>query len=66
MPTVGLATPRCSILAISRGSADSDDEVDTISRYSRARYFNTLKMLIPVTSFSSSPKMPRTKMAQVR
>ena len=27
----------CSILAISRGSADSDDEVATISRYSRAR-----------------------------
>ena len=29
--------PACSILAISRGSADSDEEVDTISRNSRPR-----------------------------
>ncbi|SLJ82254.1 Uncharacterised protein [Mycobacteroides abscessus subsp. abscessus] len=36
-PTVVRCTPRCSILAISRGSADSDDEVPTMSRYSLAR-----------------------------
>ncbi len=30
--------PACSILAISRGSADSEDDVERISRNSRARY----------------------------
>ena len=38
----------CSIFATSRGSAASDDEVETISRYSRARYFISEKMLTPV------------------
>ena len=37
IPTTGLETPKCSILAISRGSAVSDDEEDTISRNSRPR-----------------------------
>ncbi|SKS76052.1 Uncharacterised protein [Mycobacteroides abscessus subsp. abscessus] len=32
-----LSTPRWAIFAISRGSADSEDDVDTINKYSRAR-----------------------------
>ena len=65
MPTTGFATPRCSILAMSRGSADSDEEVPTISRYSRARYFIRLKMLIRATAYSSVPRMPKMKIAHV-
>ena len=65
MPTTGLATPRCSIFAMRRGSADSDEDVPTISRYSRARYFMRLKMLIRVTANSSVPRMPTMKSAQV-
>ena len=42
-PTTGLETPRCSILAIRRGSAASEEEVEKISRYSRARYFMQLE-----------------------
>jgi hypothetical protein len=37
IPTVVGCTPACCILAISRGSADFDDDVATINRYSRAR-----------------------------
>ena len=37
IPTTGRETPRCSIFAMSRGSAVSDDEVATISRYSWRR-----------------------------
>ena len=47
MPTTARWMPRCSIFAMSRGSADSLEDVPTISRYSRARYFIRLKMLIP-------------------
>ena len=55
MPTTGLDTPRCSILAIRRGRAASDEEVLTISRYSRARYFMSEKMFTPDTSLSTVP-----------
>ena len=65
-PTVERETPRCSILAISRGSADSEDDVDTIRRNSRARYLNSLKMLIPVTSLSSVPRITTTNAKQAR
>ena len=53
---MGWSTPACSILAISRGSAVSDDDVDRISRNSRARYRNSEKMLTPVTTLSSGPE----------
>ena len=64
-PTTGLETPRCSILAISRGSAASDDEVEKISRYSRARYFMSEKMFTPVTIFSIRPRITMMNSAQV-
>ena len=57
--------PRCSILATSRGSADSDDDVDTINRYSRARYFSSEKMLMPVTMRRMVPSTTMTNSAQV-
>ncbi len=65
MPTTGLLTPRCSIFAISRGSADSEEEVDRISRNSRARYFSSRKMLTPATSRSSAPSTTITNSRQV-
>ena len=65
MPTTGFETPRCSILAMSRGSADSDDEVPTISRYSRPRYFMRLRMFTRVTACSSDPSTAKTKTAHV-
>ena len=43
MPTVVRSTPTCSILAIRRGRADSEDDVAKISRYSRARYSHQLE-----------------------
>ncbi len=65
MPTTGREMPRCSILATSRGSADSEDEVETISRYSRARYFSSAKMLIPVTIRRMVPSTTTMNSAQV-
>lgn len=65
MPTTGRLTPRCSILAMSRGSADSDDEVETISRNSRPRYFSSWKRLTLATSFVSVPSTMTMKSAQV-
>ena len=65
MPTVVLSTPACSILAISRGSADSDEDVERISRNSRARYLKSEKMLMPATVFSSRPRTTNTKSTQV-
>ncbi len=38
-----------------RGSAASDEEVEKISRYSRARYFMSRKMFTPATSRSTVP-----------
>ena len=64
-PTVDWSTPAWPILAISRGRADSEDEVETISRNSRARYLNRLKMLTPVASFRIVPSTPKMKIAQV-
>jgi hypothetical protein len=55
----------CSILATSRGSAASEDEVDTMIRYSRARYFSKEKMLSPVTALSRPPSTIRTNRRQV-
>ncbi len=56
----------CSSFAISRGSAVSDDEVETISRYSRPRYFISLKIDRPVTARSSVPRTSTTNRKQVR
>ena len=64
-PTVVWSTPACSILAISRGSADSEDEVDRISRNSRARYRNRLKTFTPVAIFRMLPSTTKTNSAQV-
>ena len=66
MPTTGFETPRCSILAMRRGSAASDDEVPTMSRYSRPRYFISEKMLTRVTANSSTPRTTAMKRKQVR
>ena len=53
-PTTGLETPRCSILAMRRGRAASEEEVEKISRYSRARYFISWKMFTPATSLQDA------------
>ena len=65
MPTVDLSTPTCSILRIRLGRADSDEDVATMSRYSRARYLASLNMLYPVKSRSTSPNTPNTNTTQV-
>ena len=65
MPTTGLLTPRCSIFAMSRGSADSDEEVDRISRNSRPRYLKSVKMFRPATTRSSVPSTMKTNRKQV-
>jgi hypothetical protein len=57
--------PRCSIFAISLGSADSEDEVETMSRYSRARYFISAKMLTPAPTRRITPRTMTMKIAQV-
>ena len=41
------------------------DDVDTISRYSRPRYFMSRNMLTPVTTRSRTPSTPTTKTMQV-
>ena len=64
-PTTGLDTPRCSIFAIRRGSAASEEEVEKISRYSRPRYFISLKMLTPATTLSRPPRITTMNRAQV-
>ena len=64
-PTVVRSTPACSIFAITRGSADSEEEVDRISRNSRARYLNRLKMFTPVATLRIVPSTPKTKRKQV-
>ena len=65
MPTTGLLTPRCSIFAMSRGSADSEEEVDRISRNSRPRYLKSVRMFRPATIRSSVPSTMKTKRKQV-
>ncbi len=50
MPATGFETPACSIFAMRRGSTTSLDEVETISRYSRPRYFIMRKMLTRATA----------------
>ena len=65
-PTVVRSTPACSSLAITRGSADSEDEVERISRNSRARYLNSRKMFTPAANLRTDPSTPKTKMMQVR
>ncbi len=65
MPTTGLLTPRCSIFAMSRGSADSEEEVDRISRNSRERYLNREKTFSPETSRSTAPSTMKTNRKQV-
>ena len=65
MPTVDLSTPTCSILRIRFGSADSEEDVATMSRYSRPRYLASLNMLYPVKIRSTSPNTPNTNTTQV-
>ncbi len=65
MPTTGLLTPRCSIFAMSRGSADSEEEVDRISRNSRPRYLNSVRMFRPEITRSRMPSTMKTKRKQV-
>lgn len=47
-------------------STVSDDDVETMSRYSRARYFRSEKIEKPVTTLSSRPRTTKTNSAQVR
>ncbi len=65
MPTTGLLTPRCSIFAMSRGSADSEEEVDRISRNSRPRYLKSEKTFMPAITRSSAPSTMKTNRKQV-
>ena len=65
MPATGFETPACSILAMSRGSTTSLDEVETMSRYSRPRYFIILKMFTRLTAQSSDPSTTTMNSAHV-
>ncbi len=65
MPTTGRETPRCSIFAMSRGSADSDDDVERMRRNSRARYFSSSQTLTPATTRRIVPSTTKTKIRQV-
>ena len=58
--------PRCSIFAMRRGRADSEDEVERMRRNSRARYRKSEKTFTPVTTRRIVPRMRKTKIAQVR
>ena len=65
MPTTGLQTPACSIFAMRRGSAVSEDEVETMSRNSRPRYRSRAIRFRPATSRSSDPRTTTTNRAHV-
>jgi hypothetical protein len=65
IPATGWLTPACSILAISRGSAVSDEDVARISRNSRPRYFISEKTFTPAMIRRIRPRTPNTKTAQV-
>ena len=65
-PTTDLSTPACSILAIRRGRAVSEELVAKMSRYSRPRYFMRDRMLRPVTTFRTVPSTTTMKAMQVR
>ncbi|CAO0834204.1 hypothetical protein SMICM17S_01189 [Streptomyces microflavus] len=65
MPTTGLLTPRCSIFAMSRGRADSEEEVDRMSRNSRPRYFSSESRFTPATRRRIAPSTTKTKSPQV-
>ena len=64
MPTVWRDAPATSSLASSRGSTVSDEDVPTrISSSSRS--IRTKRMMLNPLSRATSPRMPKTKNAQV-